>query len=336
MKKLFTCFLIAPIAFLSLTGSAVAQRPIKMEPAVKLMKPTLNPPTQFEFKGKNPKNSEWGGEISSEEMQGIANSQTNWFVSNKGTIYKTQRNDIKKVVKKVKLSEIQGQLKGGHYNHFGDLDFHDGLLYVATTGEKPAPPIVIVFNENLEFEKYARFSDKQEGAGWVAIDPVTGYLYSSGPYRELFVYDRNFPKNSHDLTFIRKIFLNFKYGPTQEKEYAKIYNQGGAFSPHGIFYYVLDHKADENSLYTGVHAFLVQDGHANEITIKGKNNKNQDVNFMNEKYDPDIGKWRNWEFEGITVWDRGIEGQIHVLQLHKEPGSEDDVHLFHYKVNNDY
>jgi len=69
----------------------------------------------------------------------------------------------------------------------------------------------------------------------VGIDPVTGYLYSSGPYRELFVYDRNFPENSHELTFIRKIFLNFKYGPTQEKEYAKIYNQGGAFSPHGIF-----------------------------------------------------------------------------------------------------
>jgi len=54
---------------------------------------------------------------------------------------------------------------------------------------------------------------------------------------------------------------------------------------------------------------LIQDGHANEITIKGKNNKNEDVNFMNEKYDPDIGKWRNWEFEGITVWDRGIEGR---------------------------
>jgi hypothetical protein len=62
MKKLSACFLIP---LLTLIGSAVAQRQIRTKPAAKLMKRALNPPTNFEFKGKNPKNSEWGGQISS-------------------------------------------------------------------------------------------------------------------------------------------------------------------------------------------------------------------------------------------------------------------------------
>ena len=57
---------------------------------------------------------------------------------------------------------------------------------------------------------------------------------------------------------------------------------------------------------------------------------------MNEKFDPDTGTYRDWELEGITIWDRGPEGQIHMLQLHNEWYNEDDVHLFHYKVNNEY
>lgn len=305
----------------------------KLEPVV------TNPPTRFTFGGKNPRDSEWGGDISSEEIQGITHSKTYWYISNKGTIYKTRKNQIKSVVTKVHLSSIQSQLKTGHYNHFGDMDFYDGLLYVATTGKGSTPAIVVVFDKNLNFVKYAKFpAHKQKNAGWVAINSVTGYLYSSEPYRQLHVYDRNF-SNGSTLAFLYDISLHFKHGHKEGSWWNDVWNQGGAFSPNGIFYYVLDHKSDEYSHYTGIHAFLIHGSYANEITIKGKNNRNENVNFMNEKFDPDtwfFGWWRNWELEGITIWDRGAEGQIHMLQLHNEWHSDDDVHLFHYKVNNEY
>jgi hypothetical protein len=101
---------------------------------------TRDLPSSFTLKSKNPENSEWG-DVYSEEIQGIAHSDTHWYISNKGTIYKTQKNAIKRVVKKVDLSDIQNWLGFTHcrdYNHFGDMDFYDGLLYVATTG-KNAP-----------------------------------------------------------------------------------------------------------------------------------------------------------------------------------------------------
>jgi hypothetical protein len=295
-----------------------------------------NPPTRFTLKSKNPKDSEWGSDISSEEIQGITHSDTHWYISNKGTIYKTRKNQIKSVVKKVDLSSIQSQLKAGDYNHFGDMDFYDGLLYIATTGKGSTHSIVVVFDKNLNFVKYAKFpARKQKKAGWVAINPVTGYLYSSDQYRQLHVYKKDF-SNGSVIEALGDLSLNFKYGAPNEEEWGKVWNQGGAFSPHGIFYYVLDHKSDEYCNYTGIHAFSIHGSYANEITIKGKNNKNENVSFMNEKYDPDIAGYRNWELEGITTWDRGAEGQIHVLQLHNEWYNEDDVHLFHYKVNNEY
>ncbi|MBT8491024.1 MAG: hypothetical protein KJN62_08240, partial [Deltaproteobacteria bacterium] len=296
----------------------------------------LNVPTRFTFCGKNPKDSELGP-IDSEEIQGIAHSRTHWYISNKSKIYKTRKNNIKSVVKRRHINEIKNKLTSGHYNHFGDMDFYNGYLYVATTGKDNAPSIVVVFDRNLNFIKYGKFPrDKQKGAGWLAINPLTEYLYSSEPYRNLHIYSRNFSNGSF-LKPIGDIWLHFKYGAPSTKEWGKVWNQGGAFSPHGIFYYVLDHKADENCKYTGIHAFIIKK-YASEITIRGKNNKKERVNFMNEKYDPDFGDgWkRKWEFEGITIWDRGTEGQIHTLQLHNEAGNDDDVHLFHYKVNKDY
>lgn len=309
-----------------------------------------NFPTRFTFCGKNPDDSEFGS-VDSEEIQGITHDEKNWYISNKGKIFKTKKDNIKSVVLKKRLSEIRSQLTGEYYNHFGDMDFYNGLLYVATTGKKEPPswkdifrknenatPIVVVFDEKLNFIKYAKFpSDKQEDAAWVAINPLTGYLYSAGPYKTLHVYSRTFNNGSY-LEVINDISLNFKHGHASGEWWNDVWNQGGTFSPHGIFYYVLDNKSDEDSHYTGIHAFTIQGNLATEITIKGISNRNENVNFMNVKYDPDIwifGWYRSWELEGITVWDHGAEGQIHLLQLHNEV-DDDDVNLFHFKVNNSY
>ena len=36
-----------------------------------------------------------------------------------------------------------------------------------------------------------------------------------------------------------------------------VWNQGGEFGPDGLFYYVLDHKSDEDSSYAGFSLFKI-------------------------------------------------------------------------------
>ena len=89
-------------------------------------------------------------------------------------------------------------------------------------------------------------------------------------------------------------------------------DQGGEFGPDGLFYYILDHKSDEDSKFTGAYVF----------NITGR--KGNAVRFSNIKYDPDqwypfVGWKRKNELEGITYWDRGnhskYPGQVHLIYL---------------------
>jgi hypothetical protein len=325
-----------------------------------------NPPSKFNLVKIDPNDSELG-DIESEEIQGIANSYAFWYICNRGTIYKSTSANCTNKIGSVNLKDLLNDLGNQAYDHFGDMDFYDGLLYVATTGN--ADPIVVVFDENLNFKTYAKFPiDKQKSAAWVAIDPITKNLFSSDPYTKLNAFDRSFASDpsfpagstlkylySVNLSFIdnfdnevevlkahnktRRVILEngiLKITPSVSINYFDhVFNQGGAFSPNGNFYYVLDDATFDYSEHSGIHAFRINGNQAREFKINGKNNKKEIVDFMNVKNSTRYLGWRDWEFEGITVWDRGGEGQIHVLLMCNEI-DDDDISLLHYWINNDY
>lgn len=282
----------------------------------------------YRFEAYQPDLSGWGSQINVDEIQGITHSQDHWYITTRDKLYKTRKGNITQVVAQVSLYNIRSQLKGGFYNHFGDLSFHNGKLYIATTGVRfrfsirRAVPVVVVLDSDLNFVKFGRFPRKnQTGAGWLAINPVNGHLYSSSPFRKVHEYSLAF-KNGADLKTIRQYSMQFKHGPKQDADWKGIPPQGGAFSPTGLFYYVLDHKYQENAPFTGIHAF-----HLNPQTGIGEAT---DL-FIPIAFKPNDGKERLWELEGLTVQPHGQGERLYHLQLLN--GTVDQARLAVYHVN---
>lgn len=282
----------------------------------------------YTFEAYAPDLAGWGTQINVDEIQGITHSQDHWFITTRDKLYKTLKGNITQVVAQVSLEDIRTQLKGGFYNHFGDLSFHNGNLYIATTGVRfrfsirRAVPVVVVFDSNLHFVKYGRFPRKtQKGAGWLAINPVNGHLYSSNPYRVVHEYQLNF-EHGGELIPVQQYQMHFKYGPMQDRDWKGIPAQGGAFSKSGLFYYVLDHKYQENAPFTGIHAFRLnsQTGVGEAIDL-----------FIPIAFKPNNGKERLWEMEGLTVVSDGHDERLYHLQLLN--GTLDQARLAVYSVN---
>lgn len=278
------------------------------------------------YRGKDPNDSECGSELNVESIQGIAHSYNYWYLSKNGRIYRCHKDNMKDVISSTGIGDLPySSLR--KYDHYGDMDYYNGKLYVATTGG--GVPIVIVYDEFLNYKGYYRFpTDRQSGAGWVAINPVNGLLYSTDEYKKLKVYKMpTLSRYGSTLSYQFSVSLDFgSLGHSAGSWWNNVWNQGGAFDPYGNFYYVLDHKTHEQSGYTGFYIF--------EITgRKGRARWRQNI-----KYDPDYfnGKWRRGELEGITYWDRSNQskytGNVHQLFLSNENNDEDDITVFHYEL----
>lgn len=294
---------------------------------------TVRLPTQFATLNDYP-DDEHLYEIESEEINGVAQGNGYWFWSNNenenGEIQRTL-NDSFNVNRS---TGVPGNLKRLGYWHFGDIDFYDGLLYAAL--DHGPVPLVIVYDEDLNFVKYGSFPSTLEpnDVAWVAINPNDGLLYTHGKnVHTLNAYRTDF-ENGRMLTHVRTIDLEFRHVlPVSDPWWGDVHNQGGAFSKHGIFYLVLDHASDEDSEYTGVHVFNLHENVGTELTVS-----NGVKPFIHITYDPDSWGWRYEELEGITVVDNGAWGNVHVLRLESDvaPGSDDEAKLHHFSVNNDY
>jgi PAN domain len=300
-------------------------------------------------KGCDPCNSKLNG-VESDELNGIAHSDDYWFWSSNGAkrpwsddnpgllikhqleLARTPRNSLTSVQKYGWLPKF---LKQKGYDHFGDLDFYENLLYVPVTGGDC--PIVAVYNVNLGFEKYGKFPKKRQAdAAWVAINPKDGLLYTHGEsFNELNVYSRHFSDDPDGdiLEYEKTITLKFKHAPkyTFANWYEDVWNQGGAFSEGGIFYLVLDHASIDNDENTGVHAFKLEGSTGTELTLR-----NGKKNFIHISYDTETLGHREEELEGITVVNHGNLDEINVILLNNEVTGDDQVYLYHYFVNNGY
>jgi hypothetical protein len=282
-------------------------------------------PAKLEYEKSNPSNSEFGGEVNVNEVQGIAHSAAYWYISNRTRIYRCYINDITDSLGSTHTSSLPSAIDD--YDHFGDLAYNDGLVYAPLyKRESSKTAVVVVYNYLLKYQKYAYFpKDYQKTPGWIGINPVNDLIYSTDDYKKLRVYDSNFSSGS-TLTYLFTVDLDFgSLGHSDGSWWDNVWNQGGEFGPDGLFYYVLDHKSDEDSGYTGFYIFK----------ITGR--KGTALWRANIKYDPDRGDgWkRRCELEGITFWDRGNDskypGQIHILFLDLD-ANEDDCTLMHYSI----
>ena len=298
-------------------------------------------PTGFVPAGNLVGEGEWG-DINVDEIQGITHSDKYWYISAQWRLYKVSRKNFPKIENQTHLMKVQMKLKNGWYRHFGGIVYHEGLIYVATTGRENAftteraTPIVVVFDDNLNFVKYAKFPvSVQRGVAWVGVNPVNEKLFSSGPYNKLHEYELEF-KNGDTLRHIRDYEMVYKNAKLTSAEWGDVPMQGGGFSESGIFYFVLDMKHCSNNPYTGIHAFTLQNGKAVEFDLPGLNNKGKIKPFISIEYVGSHGDDRFWEMEDVTIEkakdgpEKGIEYLYH-LQLRN--GKKDEARIVKYRLD---
>jgi hypothetical protein len=293
----------------------------------------------FTFLGDYPKdrNSGWHS-----EAQGVTNDARNWFITQRGTLWKFPRSFdlntqigghqtgvIKKALQNVPLPEIEIPLFGSFpvYNHFGDLDYFDGYLYVpveADESDKKIPLVAAFDAGNLAFRWCAKLSAQGSSAHyrapWCAINPVNGLLYSSsnsidsdrGPIR---VYRRDpspAPGSSSGTKVLQKV-RDFRLYAEDGRALSLQRLQGGTFSSNGNLYLVIDTE---------------------EGGIMGFNPSGRRILHTPIRYVRGTGE----ELEGITIWDLdaggapGVRGQIHVLMIDNDTWTEDDLYFKHFRV----
>ena len=224
-------------------GVAVTNRPTdhRNEPATV----TNQPPLDIKFINDYPGNRNFSW---SENTQGIANDDANWYVSQSGRLWKIPfttdiNSSISPTSANIKTVVIPQSLKDMGFNHFGDLDCFDGKLFVPIEGTQPCK-IAVFRASDLSFLAAADMiipgSDKalkQTNASWCAIDPVTKILWTSNfnNVKEIFGYSYTLQDTKAGF----QLKLNYANSKTLKHTVEKV--QGGAFSIRsGLFYLVSD------------------------------------------------------------------------------------------------
>ena len=119
------------------------------------------------------------------------------------------------------------ELPAGAGDHIGDIDYHDGVIYVPIS--KPEPK-VWELDRNLTTLRISTVSkEPNPGLGWCAINPWNGFLYSA-PGGDGIVSVHAYDPNNK---FEAKSHLSLRGDPVNEI-------QGGCFSPNGHLYLTSD------------------------------------------------------------------------------------------------
>jgi hypothetical protein len=269
---------------------------------------------QSTFLGNYPNelNSNW-----SDETQGVTHDTTHWYISQKPRIWKVPvSRDLNQSFNGLLSAEIPQVLKNQSANHFGDLDYFQGELFVPLEGM--TIPHVVVFDANTLLAKgWGPLSHQgTNNASWCAVNPVDGLLFSSKSDKVKHLLRYQIVRNATQIQFNFSSTLTLLNEDGQPLQLDGV--QGGAFSEKTKLLYISNHKGDAR----GLNIFDVTSGRR--------------VAHIEVLYRP--GFPSEEEIEGITIWDLdagaapNIRGQLHLLVLDNDLLS-DDIYMKHYHLD---
>lgn len=289
----------------------------------------------------------------SEAVNGVTHSGSNWYFSQIPRIWKIPVGFTKYMGKKTvpwaiwqqfKHVDIPKKLQAQGYNHFGDIDCYNNVLYAPLEAIGfSAPPIIAVFNaDTLEFMDYdvlesmkvqkSKNSLFHGNAAWVAVDPSDGVLYVSGwdTTYEIHRFKQTIKGKQGNWQFTLQN-MNNPYG--LKDNYGKSMYldavQGGVITPKG--HLIL---ASDDGPRWCVNPPCTNDANKSGIwTFSLK--KGKLIDHLKVDYSP--GFWEYEEIEGITYWDMDsfpplpFGGQVHLVILDQDLWG-DDIIFKHYKT----
>jgi hypothetical protein len=251
-------------------------------------------------------------------LQGVTHDDNNWFFS---TAYRNASGQHSRIARVPVGNNLNDQppffgnpYEPGHL-HFGDIDYFDGIVYVALEkGDGNASYNAVGRFRASDLAYYPALpmpldSPQRSGAifPWIARNPKDGLFYSSkfNNVTELYKYE------------ITGGTIIYRGAVSLSKTLQEV--QGGAFTPSGRLYVSSNSKATR--------AVNVIDFEAATRAVV--------IGTGDLTWDPGDSE----EIEGITVWDLdngrapGVRGQIHVIMLQQEIHSNDDWYFKHMRAN---
>lgn len=237
----------------------------------------------------------------SHEFQGLAHDHQDWYFFNKGAVMKFDRN-----YQKIAEQGIPLPLQQQGYDHIGDGDYHDGLLYAPLEHNNYIDPVILVFDASLNVVRSGKLTTtRQQHAPWCAVHPWNGLVYTSegDSVSTLYAYD------AHTFSFIGHFRLYDANGQAETLNSI----QGGCFSQNGRLY-LASGNTDDIRCYSMLNGRL--------------------MGSMPVSYSKGFPEYE--EMEGIAIWDLSGSGQghLHVAILDNDWPSQDDLYLYHYGVAN--
>ena len=310
------CFIVLCIEWLPLAGEAQTYE------------------NYFRYIGNYPHNAE--PEFAN-RANGVTHDDSNWFFTQQEVLWKipvefdlNNLPESNRILKK-EIGDIPQLANGPGYNHFGDLSYHNGYLFIpletADLGDWWSMPGIGVFKaSDLEYVGFCYLETKD--GSWCAVNNK-GDLYTSPKW-----------ENIDSLSQYRIRWDLLAQNPPQVKiEFVKSFpiydisgnkltiqhSQGADFSESGKLLFVLTGGPSSSEADCAIHVFDTSTWR--RIAVSSQT----DPFFNYECHPGQLGD----ESEGVTVWDLddgrapNIWGQLHVIQIDVDIDS-DDLYFQHY------
>lgn len=258
----------------------------------------------------------------SEEIQGVTHDASHWYLGQKHQVWKipvgldlSAPMDADRLPDGVLTTPLAGLGLDG-YDHMGDLDWHDGCLFVALEGPGLDGRVVVFDAADLRLLASAVLPGQGRSAPWCAVCPADGLLYSSvfDGVDRLRAYAFNLDSGQLTLQHHHDLPLRHTNGAVFTLQEV----QGGAFAPQGEIY--LASNADAQR---GVHVFRADGVRLDALPI--------DTEF--DTLGEEIAGLCFWELDpGVAP---GIGGHLHVVELDNDVlrlDSDELKALHHYRV----
>ncbi len=252
-------------------------------------------------------------------LQGVANNGTHWFFT---SAHRTISDQLSRIGYAPVGNNLNNQptyygnpYAPGH-KHFGDPVHYNGIVYVPLeVGDGNANETALGRFAATNLGYYPKLPLSADSPQlhaefpWIAYNPKTGKFYSSAYTNATGLHE--YTLTSTVLEYERTIPLSAPLNAIQ----------GGEFSPNGRLYLVANTKSGIGGLIS------VDTSDPNRAVV---------LKSQLPTWDPGDDE----ELEGLTVWDLdggqapGIAGQLHVIMIQNEDGSNDDWYFKHFRANN--
>jgi hypothetical protein len=260
----------------------------------------------------------------SHKVQGITHDANYWYITQVGRLWQIPlSSDLNaKSPANSKDVGIPADLASQGYDHFGDLDYHAGLLYIPVEGKgNTLVPALAVFRaDDLSYLGSAKLS-VQHGAGWVAFNPKDGLLYSSSSYinssSPVYIYSIDHGRGTNFVSLVGSLFL-------QNVTLAHI--QGGDFSDDGCLLYMSNGNLEPGT-NSGLRIFDASNGSLLQTAKNGSGRFNFEHHPHTKLEEPEGLDYGDLSGHGVP----GVSGKLHVILLDHDALSDGEVFLKHYK-----